>query len=161
MKKDFAVFAAGCFWGVQFFFDKTYGVLSTSVGYTGGFVDNPTYEQIKNGNTGHYEAALVVFDSHKTNYETLARLFFEIHDFTQKNGQGPDIGNQYKSAIFFNSIHQRDIAFDLINILRQKGFDVATDIIKFQKFWTAEAYHQNYYQKNNALPYCHFKRKIF
>ena len=96
-----AILASGCFWGTEYFLKRIEGVLSTQVGYTGGFVENPTYEQVCSKRTGHYEASEIIFDIEETNFEKILRVFFETHDPTQKNGQGPDIGPQYKSAIFY------------------------------------------------------------
>ena len=161
MKKDFAVFAAGCFWGVEYYFQNTKGVISTTVGYTGGNLEDPTYQDVYAGTTGHYEAIFIKFNVRKTNFEQLCKLFFEIHDLTQTNGQGPDIGDQYKSAIFFKDDEQKEIAQKLIAILTQKGFNVATNLIRFEKFWEAEEHQQKYYKKIDEEPYCHFRRKIF
>lgn len=161
MKTDYSIFAAGCFWGVQFYFKRFPGVIKTQAGYTGGNIEKPTYEQVLTGTTGHYEAVYVEFDPEQTNFEKLAKLFFEIHDFTQKDGQGPDIGPQYRSAIFYKDENQRQVAQNLIKILKNKGFDVATQILPFDKFWKAEAYHQNYYDLRGGIPYCHIRRKIF
>ena len=161
MNTDFAVFAAGCFWGVQFYFKRSLGVVKTEAGYTGGNIENPTYEQVLTGKTGHYEAVMVEFDPNHTDFEKLAKLFFEIHDFTQTDGQGPDIGPQYRSAIFYKDGNQRQIAQKLIKVLEDKGFDVSTQILPFKKFWKAESYHQNYYDIRGGFPYCHIRRKIF
>jgi peptide methionine sulfoxide reductase msrA/msrB len=111
--------------------------------------------------TGHAEAIEVIYDPSKTTYEKLAKLFFETHDFTQLNRQGPDIGTQYRSAIFYADDNQRKIAADLLEILKQKGHDVKTELTPAAKFWPAEEYHQDYYQKNGKTPYCHLYRKIF
>lgn len=156
-----AFFASGCFWGTQYHFDKAPGVISTTVGFMGGQVDAPSYQQVKTGTTGHLETIEVVYDPTQTDYETLARLFFETHNFTQTDGQGPDIGSQYLSAIFYLDETQRMIAEKLMAILREKGFAVATTLRKAETFWTAEAYHQHYYDKNGSTPYCHIYRKIF
>ncbi|MBN1764909.1 MAG: bifunctional methionine sulfoxide reductase B/A protein [Sedimentisphaerales bacterium] len=160
-KTQKAVFAGGCFWGVEYHFKKVPGVLSTSVGYTGGHVDKPSYKQVCSSQTGHAEAMEVVFDPAQTSFEDLAKLFFEIHDFTQMNRQGPDIGPQYRSAIFYQDEHQKEIAEKLIKILTQKGYDVKTQLVPAQTFWPAEDYHQDYYQKKGSQPYCHIYKKIF
>ena len=136
-----AVLASGCFWGTEYFLKRIDGVISTTVGYTGGYVDNPTYEQVCSKRTGHYEATEVVFDPQKTNYEEIVRVFFETHDPTQVNGQGPDIGPQYKSAIFYIDESQKIIAQRLINILSAKGLSIATELKAAETFYSAESYH--------------------
>lgn len=156
-----AVFASGCFWGVQFYFDRLAGVVSTRVGYTGGTVDHPTYEQVCGKRTGHYEAIEVTYDPTLVSYEALVKYFFETHDFTQANGQGPDIGPQYRSAIFCSTEAERSIAMSVIDQLSDKGYSVATQILETTPFWAAEIYHQNYYAKNGHAPYCHRHQKIF
>ncbi|TFH65932.1 MAG: bifunctional methionine sulfoxide reductase B/A protein [Candidatus Zixiibacteriota bacterium] len=158
---DKAYFAGGCFWGTEYMLEKTEGVISVRVGYMGGHTANPTYRQVCDGGTGHAETAEVVFDPTKTNYEKLARLFFEIHDPTQKNRQGPDIGEQYRSAIFYVDDTQKQIAAKLIDILKNKGYDVVTELSKAGTFWTAEDYHQDYYDHTGKQPYCHFYQKRF
>ena len=156
-----AVFASGCFWGTQFYLQQAKGVLSTTVGFTGGHTANPTYEEVSSGTTGHAEAVKVIYDPTFISYEDLAKLFFETHDFTQVNRQGPDIGEQYRSEIFYGDEAQKQTAEKLIGILNEKGFKVATRITPAGEFWKAEDYHQNYYQKNGHRPYCHVYRKIF
>ena len=156
-----AIFAGGCFWGVEYHFEKAKGVLDVVSGYTGGYKDNPTYEQVCYGKTGHIEAVKVSYDPTQTNYETLARLFFEIHDPTQVDRQGPDIGEQYRSVVFYENAEQKQIAEKLINILKSKGYKVATRLEPAKKFWEAEGYHQDYYDKKGSSPYCHFYTKRF
>lgn len=156
-----AIFASGCFWGTQHYLGKAEGVMSTRVGYTGGDAENPTYDQVLTGRTGHVEAVEVIFDSGKISYEDLAKIFFETHDSTQIGGQGPDIGTQYKSVIFYLDKIQKETAERLIEILRKKGIDVATELRPAKDFFVAEQYHQNYYQKSGGSPYCHFYRKLF
>jgi len=156
-----AIFAAGCFWGVEYYFQKARGVISTTVGYTGGDLENPTYEQVCAGKSGHAEAVEVVFDRSKTNYEEMVKLFFETHDFTQSNRQGPDIGTQYRSAIFYLDQGQRKTAAAIVEELNRKGYDVKTEIAAAKKFWAGEKYHQDYYRKNGKSPYCHTYKKIF
>ncbi|MEI6890255.1 MAG: bifunctional methionine sulfoxide reductase B/A protein [Bacteroidales bacterium] len=152
---DTAIFAGGCFWGVEYFMQKAKGVISTSVGYTGGHKDNPTYEQVCAGNTGHYEAIEVEFDPSKTTYEEVARLFFEIHDPTEWNHQGPDVGAQYRSAVFYRNEEQKKTTEKLISALQAKGYKVVTEVKPAGKFWKAEGYHQDYYEHKGSLPYCH------
>jgi peptide methionine sulfoxide reductase msrA/msrB len=156
-----AVFASGCFWGTQFYLQQAKGVLSTTVGFTGGRTASPTYEQVCSGTTGHAEAVQVIYDPALISYEELAKLFFETHDFTQVNRQGPDIGEQYRSEIFYGDEAQKQAAEKLIGILTAKGFKVATRLTPASEFWQAEDYHQLYYQKNGHQPYCHVYRKIF
>jgi peptide methionine sulfoxide reductase msrA/msrB len=156
-----AIFASGCFWGTEYHLQKVPGVISTAVGYTGGKVENPTYKQVCTDKTGHAEAVEVIYDPSKTSYEKLARLFFETHDFTQLNRQGPDIGKQYRSAVFYLDEEQKQTAVELIRTLKKKGLDVKTEVTKATKFWPAELYHQDYYKNNGKIPYCHIYRKIF
>lgn len=156
-----ALFAGGCFWGVEYFLQKQPGVISVVSGYTGGHVKNPTYKQVCTGTTGHAETVKVVYDPSKTSYETLLRLFMEIHDPTQVGGQGPDIGDQYRSEIFYLNEEQRKTAEKIINLLKTKGFKVATAITKASEFYDAEAYHQDYYFNNGKIPYCHGYVKRF
>ncbi len=156
-----AIFASGCFWGTQFYFEKEEGVVSTKVGYIGGAKENPTYEEVCSHTTGHAEAVLVEFNPEIISYHKLTKLFFETHNFTQIDGQGPDIGEQYRSEIFYFSEKQKSIAQELIAILTKKGYFVATKLTKASKFWNAEEKHQNYYEKTGGTPYCHIKRSIF
>jgi len=156
-----AIYAAGCFWGVEYYFKQAPGVLATRVGYTGGHTANPTYKQVCSGKTGHKEAIEVTYDPTVTSYEELTKLYFEIHDFTQTDGQGPDRGEQYFSYIFYLDEFQKKVAEDLIALLKRKGFAVATKIEKAGAFYPAEDYHQDYYTKTGKKPYCHFRKKIF
>jgi peptide methionine sulfoxide reductase msrA/msrB len=156
-----ALFASGCFWGTEYHFQRVPGVISTTVGFTGGHVENPTYKQVCTGRTGHAETTEVLYDPSKVTYEQLARLFFETHDFTQLNRQGPDIGPQYRSAIFYLNDEQKQIAERLVQQLRQKGYNVNTEITPAGTFWPAEDYHQDYYNKKGGTPYCHIYRRIF
>lgn len=158
---ELATFAGGCFWGVEYYFQKQDGVLSTTVGYTGGYIDNPTYKEVCSGKTGHVEAIQVEFDPKSVSYEQLAKLFFDIHDPTQVDRQGPDVGYQYRSMVFFHNEKQKNIAEKLIKILESKGYDVATEVVKAEKFWPAENYHQDYYMNNGKQPYCHFYKDKF
>jgi len=152
---DEAILAGGCFWGVDYYLHQIPGVLKVEVGYSGGIVTNPTYDDVCRGNSGHYEVVRVVFDTAKTSYDAILRRFFEIHDPTQRSGQGPDWGHQYQSAVFYYNQEQRTQAEGLIHELKQKGYDVATQMLPAQPFWPAEVYHQNYYVKSGKLPYCH------
>jgi peptide methionine sulfoxide reductase msrA/msrB len=156
-----AIFAGGCFWGVEYYMQKARGVISTEVGYIGGKIPNPTYKQVCSHTTGHAEAVKITFDPSVTSYEEIAKLFFEIHDPTQIDGQGPDIGDQYRSEIFYLSEKQKEIAQNLIDILKTKGYKVVTRLTPATTFYKAEDYHQNYYSNNGSKPYCHFYRKKF
>ena len=127
----------------------------------GGHLNNPSYKEVCEGRTGHLEVVKVDYDAEIVTFEELAELFFEIHDPTQKNGQGPDIGQQYLSAVFVVDDEQRIITEKLIGILKEKGFDVVTKILPTGEFWEAENYHQKYYEKNGHEPYCHFYTKRF
>lgn len=160
-KTERVYFAGGCFWGVEYYFEKVKGVKSVTSGYMGGHTSNPTYEDVCSGTTGHAETVEVVFDPAQVSYEELARLFFEIHDPTQVNRQGPDVGEQYRSAIFYTTDKQKEIALKLIKILKEKGYNVATEVAKASTFWKAENYHQDYYRNTGKQPYCHFRTKRF
>jgi len=159
--QEIAIFAGGCFWGVQYHLERAKGVITTSVGYIGGKTKSPSYEEVCSHSTGHVEAVKVVFDTKKTSFEKLARLFFEIHDPTQLNRQGPDVGEQYKSAIFYQNDKQKEVAQKLIEQLKKNGFSVVTELIPASTFWEAESYHQNYYKKKKQEPYCHTKVERF
>ncbi len=160
-RTETAIFASGCFWGVQYHLQKVNGVYFTIVGYIGGDILNPEYKQVCSSTTGHAEAVEVVFDPNQVSYEELTKVFFETHDPTQVGGQGPDIGDQYRSEIFYTSEPQKETALKLIDILKEKGYDVKTKLTKAVKFWPAELYHQNYYDKNGKQPYCHIYQKKF
>ncbi len=161
METKKAYFAGGCFWGVEYYFDKREGVVSAVSGYMGGTLENPGYEDVKTGATGHYETVEVTYDPKKVSYEELARLFFEIHNPTQPDGQGFDIGEQYKSVIFYNNEEEKKVAERLIEILKSKGYNVVTKILPVTKFYKAEEYHQDYYEKRHQTPVCHFYIKRF
>ncbi|MEI7983149.1 MAG: bifunctional methionine sulfoxide reductase B/A protein [Bacteroidota bacterium] len=158
---DTALFAGGCFWGVEYYMKKMKGVISTEVGYTGGRTDHPSYQDVCSGNTGHYEATEVVFDPGLTTFEEVAKLFFEIHDPTEWNHQGPDWGEQYRSAVFFRNESQKMITEKLIRELKEKGFQVVTEVKPATTFWIAENYHQEYYDHKGSTPYCHGYVKRF
>jgi peptide methionine sulfoxide reductase msrA/msrB len=150
-----AYFAGGCFWGMEYQFEQLEGVLTATSGYMGGSKENPTYKEVSSGKTGHAEIIEVVFDPLKTTYEKLTRFFFEIHDPTQVNRQGPDRGTQYRSAIFYVDETQKRISEKLKKILEDKGYKIATEITMAGVFYKAEDYHQNHYENNGEVPYCH------
>jgi len=156
-----AIFAGGCFWGVDYYFKRLPGVLKVEVGYSGGHRNNPVYEQVCTGQTGHLEVVRVVFDIKVIDYAAVTRYFLEIHDPAQADGQGPDIGAQYQSAIFYYDANQRQIAENLLQQLRATGIKPATQLLPVAVFWPAEHYHQDYYQKNAKAPYCHQYVKRF
>lgn len=140
-----AIFAAGCFWGVQYYFDQVPGVVETMAGYTGGTTDNPSYEDVLSHTTGHAEAVRIGFDPKRVNYETLLRHFFRMHDPTQLNRQGPDTGENYRSAIFYLNDKQKAVA-ERVKADVQKSLPkpVVTEITKAMPFYEAETYHQKF-----------------
>jgi peptide methionine sulfoxide reductase msrA/msrB len=156
-----ALLAGGCFWGVEYYLQKMDGVESVVSGFTGGTVKNPSYREVTTGRTGHAETVKVVFDPEKVSYEEVVRMFLEIHDPTEVNRQGPDIGTQYRSEIFYLSEKQREVAEKLLGQLRDKGYKVATRVTKATEFYEAEKYHQDYYFNNGKTPYCHAYTKRF
>jgi methionine-S-sulfoxide reductase len=158
MNTETATFAAGCFWGVQSTFQKVPGVISTRVGYTGGHTNNPTYRDVCTDTTGHAEAIEVVFDPEKVTYQKLLEVFFENHDPTTLDRQGPDIGDQYRSEIFFHSPQQQKLAEAEIEHRMASGDyakPIVTQIAAAGKFFTAEEYHQNYFAKQGVNWVCH------
>lgn len=161
IEEEKAYFAGGCFWGVEHYFQNLGGVIETKVGYMGGTTKNPTYEEVCNKDTCHTETLEVTYDPTRVEFEDLAKLFFEIHDPTQVNRQGPDIGPQYRSVIFFTNKDQKSIAEKLIKTLEDKSLKIATKLEKATTFWEAEDYHQQYYAKNGNSPYCHTREERF
>jgi peptide-methionine (S)-S-oxide reductase len=152
-----AIFAAGCFWGVEVSFGRLTGVTATEVGYTGGVTDQPTYQQVCSGTTGHAEAVRVQFDPEQVSYKSLVRHFFEMHDPTTPNRQGPDVGSQYRSAIFFNSPEQEAAARKVIDNLKDVGRfrrPIVTQVEPAGPFFPAEEYHQKYLEKR-GIDACH------
>ena len=158
---SYAYFAGGCFWGVEYYLEKLKGVREVISGFMGGHTKNPTYHDVVYSNTGHLEAVEVVYDRSEISYEELAKVFFEIHDPTQANGQGPDIGEQYLSGVFVSSEEEKKIILGLISKLETNGYKIATKIFDKEEFYKAEEYHQNYYEKKGSIPYCHGYTKRF
>ena len=158
-----AYFASGCFWGTEYWFQKAHGVFDAHSGYMGGRTIDPTYYEVCRGDTGHLETVEVIYDPKEVSYEELCKLFFETHNPEQMNGQGPDIGSQYLSAIFTNDVEEEDTVQMLINQLEDKGMNIATMIKDANEhtFYKAEEEHQNYYKLRNSTPYCHIYTKRF
>jgi len=146
---ELATFGAGCFWGVEAFFQKIKGVNKTTVGYMGGNIKNPTYEQVCTDKTGHVEVIQISYYPEQINYEKLLDKFWEIHDPTQLNRQGPDIGTQYKSVIFYHNENQKRLA-EMSKNRQQKNYDkkIVTEVLPALEFYPAEEYHQRYYEKH-------------
>ncbi len=159
MKK--AYFAGGCFWGVEYYLEAKKGVKEVTSGFMGGFTKNPSYRDVVYTKTGHIETVEVVYDPSIVSYEELTKLFFEIHDFTQVGGQGPDIGERYESYVFYGSEEERATAQKLIDILSVKAYKVATRLKQASVFYKADSSHQDYYERHNKQPYCHVYKKIF
>jgi len=151
-----ATFAAGCFWGIEARFSQIDGVVDTAVGYMGGHINEPHYRQVCTGSTGHAEVVQLQFDEDKVSYEELLNAFWQMHDPTTLNRQGPDVGTQYRSAIFYHSDVQRTLAEASKTILDQSGLmpaPIVTEITEATTFWRAEEYHQQYLQKQGR-PIC-------
>lgn len=159
MSMQKALFAAGCFWGVQYYFDQVPGVIETAVGYTGGHTLNPRYEDVCTGTTGHAEAVQITFDPTQVSYQTLVRHFFRLHDPTQLNRQGPDIGEQYRSAVFYYDEIQKNIAQTVIESIREQYEDeIVTKLVPASTFYPAEAYHQKFTERTGRGQ-CHVDYK--
>lgn len=150
-----AYFASGCFWCVEAIYERVKGVKEANSGYSGGHTENPTYESSNTGKTGHAEAVEVIYDPKTVKFETLVDVYFNSHDLTQVNGQGRDIGSQYRSIIFYQNEEQKKIIDAKIAVLNKKlaPREVAAEVLPFEKFWTAEAYHQDYEKNNPDDPY--------
>jgi peptide-methionine (S)-S-oxide reductase len=161
MKKEKAILAGGCFWGIEDLIRKLPGVLDTEVGYIGGNLKNPTYQDVKSGNTNHAEAIEIIFDSEILSYEKLLEFFFQIHDPSTLNRQGNDIGTSYRSAIFYLNESQKNSAtkiIEQINTSKKWPGKVATEIMAANEFYPAEAYHQDYLENYPNGYTCHFIR---
>lgn len=161
-KTEVARFAAGCFWGVEDYFRHEPGVVATAVGFSGGHVNDPSYRRVCQGDTGHAETVEVEFDPTKTSYRKLVQLYYEIHDPTELNAQGPDTGEQYRSVIFYRNEDQHKIALETKDSLQRsvdfKSLKIVTEIIPAGPFYFAEDYHQQYVEKGGRA-YCHERRK--
>jgi peptide-methionine (S)-S-oxide reductase len=158
---EIATFAAGCFWGVEAEFRRVPGVLDTMVGYTGGHLANPTYRDVCTGTTGHAEAVQVQFDPQQVSYERLLEIFWELHDPTTPNRQGPDVGTQYRSAVFFHSPEQESAARASRERIERGGqleAPIVTEIVRASAFYRAEEYHQRYAEKRGVVS-CHVPRR--
>ena len=156
-KTEIATFGGGCFWCVEAIYEKLDGVISVTSGYSGGDVKNPTYEEVSSGETGHAEAAQIVFDPDKISFKDLLEVFWKTHDPTTLNKQGNDTGTQYRSIIFYENEQQKEIAEKYKSKLDNSGiFDnlIVTEIVPLEHFYEAENYHQNYYERNKSQPYC-------
>ena len=156
-----AVFAGGCFWGVQHEFGKIAGVMRSLVGYTGGEEELPTYADVRTHNTRHVESVLIEYAPQTVSYTELCHVFFEIHDPAQTDGVGSDIGPQYRSCIFYADGEQQTEAQSVIADLCSRGYVVNTLLLPLGKFWTGEEFHQRYYEKTGGEPYCHIRQRKF
>ncbi len=157
MSVETTIFSAGCFWGVEAYFKQLKGIIKTTAGYSGGIKENPTYEDVCTGKTGHAESVFIEYDSSVINYDKMLHYFWKIHYPTQKNRQGNDIGSQYRSMIFYFTPEQKQTALDSLKKLEKSGKynkPIVTEIVPAQKFWPAEEYHQDYLSKNPG-GYCH------
>ena len=157
LNTETAIFAAGCFWGVQEYFSRVKGVIKSESGYTGGSKKNPTYEEVCTGKTGHAEYVRIIFDPKVVSYKKLLQHFWEIHDPTSLNKQGTDMGSQYRSAIFYNNSKQETVAKASLEKLVKSGKysrKIVTEILPEKEFYLAEEYHQDYLKKN-PHGYCH------
>ena len=154
-------FAGGCFWGIEYHMQQHHGVVSTTVGYMGGHITNPDYQMVCQGHTGHLEVVKVVYQPDIIDFNTLAKCFFEIHDPTQTDGQGADIGPQYLSAVFYTTNQQAHLIKALIHRLIQQGLEVTTQCQPADTFYPAENHHQNYIQRHGHHVLCHRRVKRF
>lgn len=156
-KIETATIAGGCFWCTEAIFLKLKGVKKVTSGYSGGWVENPTYREVCNGQTGHAEGIQIEFDPEKIKYATLLEIFFKLHDPTTPNRQGNDVGPQYRSAIFYHTDEQKKVAEEVKEKLTEEKYfhdTIVTEITKFTNFYPAEDYHQNYFENNKDSAYC-------
>lgn len=156
-----AIFAGGCFWGTEYHMKRQKGVISVESGFSGGTVENPTYKEVKTGKTGHAEVVKILYNADETDYEILLKYFMEVHDPTQLNYQGEDEGTQYRSEVFYENEEEKLIAEKVIQLLKDKGYDVVTLVTEKAPYYPAEDYHQNYYDNIGKEPSCHFFTKRF
>ncbi len=157
MRAETATLAGGCFWCIEAALQRVRGVVAVVSGYTGGRRPEPTYEQVCTGRTGHAEAVQVTFDADELSYADLLRIFFAVHDPTTVDRQGPDVGSQYRSAIFYHTPEQRATAEEVIAELAREGTfpaPIVTQVVPLERFWPAEAYHRDYYRRNPEAGYC-------
>jgi peptide-methionine (S)-S-oxide reductase len=156
MTSETATFGAGCFWGVEWVFRQVPGVLDAVSGYSGGHTVNPTYREVCGHGTGHAEVVQVTFDPERVSFDQLLEVFWAMHDPTQVNRQGPDVGDQYRSIVLAHSPEQQAAAeTSRARVQERIGRRIATEIVPFEVFYPAEAYHQRYYEGNGHTPYCH------
>lgn len=158
-KTETATFAGGCFWCTEAIFKRLKGVVSVTPGYSGGTVENPSYEEVCTGRTGHAEAIQIEFDPEKISYDVLLQVFFHTHNPTTLNQQGADVGTQYRSSIFYHNEEQKKEAENAIQDLTKENVykePIVTEVVPFTKFYEAENYHENYYDRNRNNPYCTF-----
>ena len=156
-KTEIATLGGGCFWCIEAIYERVRGVVKVTSGYSGGHVENPTYEQVSTGTTGHAESVQIEFDPTVISYNEILDIFWQIHDPTQLNRQGNDIGPQYRSVIFYHNERQKEIALkSKAELEKEKIFDkpIVTEITAFKRFYPAESYHKNYYDRNSDEPYC-------
>ncbi len=149
-----ATFAGGCFWCVEAVFNKVDGVTDTTAGYAGGHVEDPDYEEVCTGDTGHAEAVQLEYDPETVSYQELLDVFFQAHDPTTRDREGPDIGSQYRSAVFYHSEEQRAAVKETITALEEDGLDVVTEVEPLDTFYPAAEEHQDYFEKHPDRPYC-------
>jgi peptide-methionine (S)-S-oxide reductase len=155
--RQVATLGGGCFWCLEAVYDELDGVLQVESGYSGGTAANPSYREVCTGATGHAEVVQVTFDPHVVSFNEILRVFFSIHDPTTLNRQGADVGTQYRSAIFYHSPEQKELAEEMIQELDGAGIwngPIVTEVTPFEAFYRAEEYHQEYYQRNTTQPYC-------
>ncbi len=158
-KLDTIVLGGGCFWCTEAVYEQLEGVVSVASGYAGGTTENPTYEQVCSGRTGHAEVIRLIYDSTKIELATIVKVFFTVHDPTTLNRQGADVGTQYRSVIFYDDDVQRQLSTNIISSLNSSGAyrdKIVTEVYPLDRFYNAEKYHQNYYYNNSSAPYCSY-----